>query len=204
MGFAVVRKKGRAVASVRQTAVGERLTVEVADGRFAVEVTPAAEKTDSKHETADPLGAEPHPAARAATHGLVGRARHGAVLPRARRGVPPLRGEIPEVPPLRIRAVESQRPLPEVSVAGTPPAVVALSDARDRSADRLPAHAAHCSRGVYHASPETALQLPARAVHHGRSGKPAGRPPFRRAADPARRQLRGRGALQPHPRTRRR
>lgn len=48
MGFAVVRKKGRAVASVRQTAAGERLTVEVADGRFAVEVTPAAEKTEEK------------------------------------------------------------------------------------------------------------------------------------------------------------
>ena len=48
MGFAVVRKKGRAVASVRQTAVGERLTVEVADGRFAVEVTPETEKAEDK------------------------------------------------------------------------------------------------------------------------------------------------------------
>ena len=44
----LVRKKGRAVASVRQAAAGERLTVEVADGRFAVEVTPAAEKTEEK------------------------------------------------------------------------------------------------------------------------------------------------------------
>ena len=38
MGFAVVRSGGRAVTSVRQVAAGERLTVEVADGRFSAEV----------------------------------------------------------------------------------------------------------------------------------------------------------------------
>ena len=48
MGFAVGRNKGRAVASVRQAAAGERLTVEVADGRFAVEVTPETEKAEDK------------------------------------------------------------------------------------------------------------------------------------------------------------
>ena len=38
MGFAVVRSGGRAVTSVRQVAAGERLTVEIADGRFSAEV----------------------------------------------------------------------------------------------------------------------------------------------------------------------
>ena len=46
MGFAVVRNNGRAVASVRQVAAGERLTVEVADGRFSAEVK--AEKRSEK------------------------------------------------------------------------------------------------------------------------------------------------------------
>ncbi len=40
MGFAVVRSGGRAVTSIRQVADGERLTVEVADGRFSAEVKP--------------------------------------------------------------------------------------------------------------------------------------------------------------------
>ena len=43
MGFAVVRNRGEAVASVRQVAGGQQLTVEVADGRFAVEVKPGNE-----------------------------------------------------------------------------------------------------------------------------------------------------------------
>ena len=46
MGFAVVRSGGRAVTSVRQVAAGERLTVEVADGRFSAEVK--AEKRSEK------------------------------------------------------------------------------------------------------------------------------------------------------------
>lgn len=38
MGFAVVRSGERAVTSIRQVEAGERLTVEVADGRFSAEV----------------------------------------------------------------------------------------------------------------------------------------------------------------------
>ena len=45
MGFAVVRSGGRAVTSVRQVTAGERLTVEVADGRFSAEV-----KTEKRSE----------------------------------------------------------------------------------------------------------------------------------------------------------
>lgn len=40
MGFAVVRSGERAVTSIRQVKAGERLTVEVADGRFSAEVKP--------------------------------------------------------------------------------------------------------------------------------------------------------------------
>lgn len=40
MGFAVVRSGERAVTSIRQVEAGERLTVEVADGRFSAEVKP--------------------------------------------------------------------------------------------------------------------------------------------------------------------
>ena len=46
MGFAVVRSGGRAVTSVRQVAAGERLTINVADGRFSAEVK--AEKRSEK------------------------------------------------------------------------------------------------------------------------------------------------------------
>ena len=47
MGFAVVRRDGQAVRSVRQTKPGERLTVEVLDGRFAVEVAPGEPSQNS-------------------------------------------------------------------------------------------------------------------------------------------------------------
>lgn len=46
MGFAVVRSGGRAVTSVRQVTAGERLTINVADGRFSAEVK--AEKRSEK------------------------------------------------------------------------------------------------------------------------------------------------------------
>lgn len=46
MGFAVVRSGDRAVTSVRQVAAGERLTINVADGRFSAEVK--AEKRSEK------------------------------------------------------------------------------------------------------------------------------------------------------------
>ena len=46
MGFAVVRSGGRAVTSVRQVAAGERLSINVADGRFSAEVK--AEKRSEK------------------------------------------------------------------------------------------------------------------------------------------------------------
>ena len=45
MGFAVVRSGERAVTSIRQVEAGERLTVEVADGRFSAEV-----KTEKRSE----------------------------------------------------------------------------------------------------------------------------------------------------------
>ena len=46
--------------------------------------------------------------------------------------------------------------------------------------------------------PQTPHQVASGAVCHGRSRKPAGRPAFRRAADPAGRRFGGRGDLQPH------
>ena len=37
MGFAVVRGQGRAVRSITEVTAGQRMEVEVADGRFTVE-----------------------------------------------------------------------------------------------------------------------------------------------------------------------
>ena len=118
--------------------------------------------------------------------------------------MPRVRREIPEVHALRLRAAAAQRAVSQVSVAGAAPPAVALPDARNRSPDGLSAHAAHCSRGLYHASPQAPLQVASGAVCHGRSRKPAGRPAFRRAADPAGRRFGGRGDLQPHHGARRR